>query len=219
MPQPPGKRLAHPPCVESVEDLELALCEVGWCQAAAAAEDAKLDAELQAARLKSDEARQIRVGRTSTTLVERTLSLNIAIRQFAESNPEAVQADGKKSRKFVHGEVGFRQKRGGIEPAEGESAGSVLDRLDGLSKLLERIADFLATLALRIRGKRRVSAAALGLSLKPSIKLSRIAESLEQGSLTEKDLDALGLVRRPPRDEVYVTPVEYRPDLPDAAAE
>ena len=125
---PPEKRLPFDfdQVPLSLEGVALALCELAWLKSRIDTEHAKLEQKIGLLKQDAEHAQKIKVGRNNTTLQERHLQLMEACVEFANKHPEEIERDGKKTRKFTHGEISLRLSNLSIEPLDEKQWDDVL---------------------------------------------------------------------------------------------
>ncbi|MCW5777816.1 MAG: host-nuclease inhibitor Gam family protein [Phycisphaeraceae bacterium] len=179
------------PKIKDLAGVDAALHELAWLRSRRATVEgaAKQSVEL----IKAEAAKKL-VLEHGEPFDVREQTLVEAVVEYAGAHREQF-VDGKtKSRKFVHGVVGFREQRGKVTFLDGD-AKAVIERLaDGLAA---KLTAFLKRLGLLP-----------WLRLKPELDLSGIGQAIKRGEVTEKTLAEQGLGWAS-GEEVYVDPAEH----------
>jgi phage host-nuclease inhibitor protein Gam len=172
MNRPPFRAVT--PILTCEEDIDVALRQLVEIHALEDADQAEYD--LQVAQIRADiQARQIvQIGREKMTFADYRSKVEEQIRAYCEPRQAELLADGKtKSRKFTHGEIGWRKSPAKLVDIDGNAATTtaklmVCSRQFGTGGLLNKVRGILAELA--------ISAAVAAADLfKVEIKLDRTA--------------------------------------------
>lgn len=203
---PPPDRLGAEPEIQSPEDVERALRELGWLQAReaelAGAAQRKIDALRQEAQAKL----VVPQGRGEVTFADRRSALESAVRDFVRDNAASLFPGKTKTREFAAGSVSLRQQPQRVAYAEGFTAERVLERIGERGKakvfggLLAKIVAVLKAIKLWPG-----LTADVFVEAKAEIARARILDHHKKGLVSDEQLKLLGLAVTRAEDEVRIT--------------
>lgn len=188
---PPKKRLGPEPQIVGIADVALALAELAWIDSRRSTVLAALEGQIALLKAEAEGKQTLKVGRSNVPFAQRTAELQAAIVAFVEANPDEICRDGKKTRKFTHGEVALRMTKLGIELAEGQTWDDVIA-------------------AVKEHGMPRF------VRVKEDLNKQRIVEELGDEKLTDDDLEAIGLSAKRPQNEAHIKLARYTCETPAA---
>ncbi len=206
--QAPRKRLAHPPTVESLDDVDRGLEELSYLAAVANTVKADCDREIGRIKTAAERKMQTKVGGEIVPLMIRLEAIDTALREWCAANREIVLADGAKTRKFSHGMVSWTKGAMKLEFAGKKTADDVMAKIDELAgvNLLSLLLDRLECITL-VAGTKIT--AALVCNVKLTLNRSAILQSLKTKQISADDLKALHLRVPKPQDRQNIKPAEY----------
>lgn len=190
---PPATRLGKTPKVKSEADIDVALQELAWLNSRKATVDASAEQSIRLVKSRAEQELVIE----GVSFADRQELLTIAIKAYALANRDEFVTDKGKSRTFMHGVVGFKDRPAKVQFNEGEDKKSVLAKLtDGLAV--------------------KVEAWLKRLKLRPFVKLSidldvaAIGKDAKDQKLTPEQLADVGLSYGAGED-VVIEPAEHLP--------
>ncbi len=188
---PPKKRLGPEPEIVGIADISLALAELAWIDSRKATVQAALDAQIALLKGQAEAKLQIAIGRARVPFAQRIAELQAAIVAFVEAHPEEICRDGKKTRKFTHGEVAMKLSQLGVELIEGYT-------WDDVVKAVEE------------QGMPRF------IRIKKELDKRRLITELTDEKLAVDDLEPLGLAAKEPAETVHIKLARYTCETPAA---
>lgn len=96
--------------IDSLDDADLALHEIGWLTQELAQIEAACKQKIEAIKQYFDARKVIKIGDQSFSLSDRILLLQQAVEAWAADNIRPLLPGDKKTRSLLHGEVGLRRK-------------------------------------------------------------------------------------------------------------
>lgn len=178
-----------PPRIRSIESLELALAELGRIDAFGQFVDAKASQAALKVREEYRDGLLVTIGeKKEMPLAEWKAALEAAIEESATEFRDNWLDDGKKSREFVHGTIGWRNRRPALDPMEGFTAA-------GKPAPLDFIVEFLRG-ALRKCSELVGATAARFIDVKVAYRKADILKAFNDGELSRADLKKIGFEPR-----------------------
>lgn len=201
---PPADRLAPKPRLKSAADVDRALAEIAWCDAFARGIEADCNRDLETIKAKHATRMVMEVGGEQVALLDRRAALVDALEAYCTKAREALLSEDKKSREFTHGSIGWRKTPAKIDYREGSDRASFLRILDGACQLVKKI----TAIVEKAFPLRRLPASTF-VDVKIDLSRVRTKKAVEDGTVNERELKALGLEYLPGDDEFYITVGQY----------
>ena len=191
-----------PKKLKTLDDVDEALHELSWIDHQLQKLKASAQQEIDALKLRQADRFICQIDGEMMPMVKRRDAVELLVRAWCDAHLAGHLVDDKKSRDLPHGVVGFRQSPLKVELGDGVTEAAVLDKLDHKTDFRQWAVDLLA----KLLGKH-----VLGIFLAVDFKLSfaKMLSALKERRIDEKALTGLGLVVRPPADQVVIKPATY----------
>lgn len=191
---------------ETLEDVDAALHELGWCRQQSAHAEAMTQAIIE--RLKADNQGRlaVKIDGTETTLAQRAKALEAAIVEWCGAKLASHLAEsGSQSLKLAHGVVGTRSLPDVVE-CDDKKVIAAITKKTGLTGLI-------ATLLEKVCGAIRLADV---IKLKPEVSKTAAKAAWSTGTRAQKTLQALGVEVKANRSCWVIEPAAIETAAPAA---
>lgn len=180
--------------IESLDDADAALYELGWLLAEKARIEAKCKQEIEAIKQKYSNLAVVEVGGKSMPIADRIVMLETPLTEWTEEHIREYLA-GKKAKVLQHGELGLRQQPRVVELGLDEDGKTPYTAEQVLQWIRE-------STELKNSLKKEL------LSVSVALHLKGAKELYESGKISLESLTAIGLAVREPYDLAVVKPAK-----------
>lgn len=193
--------------LQTLDDVDAALHELGWCRHREAAIDADTKARIEALKSAQGMLKSLKVGddqTVPTTLADRAAKLEAALVKWGEKHLQKHLEKGSKTLQLPHGEVAIKLQPLAVALAEGVKEKAVYAALDRKTKFLFLLANLLKKITLGVFRLDQI------ISLKPDLDKNAIKDAWERNPKSRGTLKSLGLIVTGGEDAVVATPAKVK---------
>jgi hypothetical protein len=193
--------------IESLDDVDAALHELGWCQHREAAIDAETKAKIEAIKTAQSKLKELSFGlddEAATTLEKRAATLTAALLKWSDKHLQKHLPKGSKTLQLAHGELSLKLQPLSVVFAEGVKEKDVYAELDRKTKFFALVLNLLKKITL---GQFNLSQI---IRLKPDINKDALKDAWERNPKSRGTLKGLGLVVIGGADAVAITPAKVK---------
>lgn len=191
--KPPKNHLPATPVCESDDDVDRGLLEMSWLGSLVATAQAECEREIEAAKEKFKQRTKVKIGGVEFAAADRLSEVEDAVAAYCRNHREELLPDGKKSRKFPHGNIAWKQNPLKLLFREGKDLASLLKKIDASVAGGETLLEFRTRQMTRVKVTDKLTSADLIDFGKPRLNAIRLKELLKRGEIKESDLKKVGL--------------------------
>jgi phage host-nuclease inhibitor protein Gam len=195
---PPDLTLDIKPQIESIEDAELALHEIAWCNAVQAAIRAKLEETMAELNEIATREAAYDVGEERVPIGDRRKILEAELLRWGDEHRTEICQGKKKSAEFRNGKLKWRDAKDAVDYLEGESQKSAIEAVGNESGLLAKIEKLVDAI-----GWHGVFQAKL------SVNKTNAVKARQKQQLTDEQLADIGLEFKAGEEYISVEPAEF----------
>lgn len=191
----------------SLDDVDAALHELGWCQHRIAAIDAETKAKVEALKTAQEALFALRLADEdvpSTTVHRRAEALETALQAWAEEHLQQHLARDSKTLKLAHGDLSLKLQPLAVTLGEGVNEKAVVAAIEKKSKLPSLVANLLKKITLGVFSLQQI------IRLTPSLDKDGIKAVWEQFPKNRGTLKNLGINVTGGSDAIVVSPAKVK---------
>lgn len=189
----------YPPKIESDESLELALAE--FCRVDAVEKQVKARTSDATARIRQEYAESlvVSVGKEKELpLADWKESLEKAIEKYAKRNKARWIEDGKKSRDFNHGTIGWRKGKPSVQPIGDFTSAGDPGPLDQVIELIRKAMTACAKMVGALRAR--------FIDVKVGYRKAELLKAIKDKELDPEELAKIGFEYQNGEDTFFIDP-------------
>lgn len=194
----PEARLGVKPKISSIEDAELALREIAWCQAVSEAVAAAAEELLRSLNELAKQAASFEFAGESVPVADRRAVLEKELLRWGDANRETLCQGKKKSVDLRNGRIRWRDGKDAVDYCDDCSQKTAVEAIGNQSGLLARIEAIVDEIAW------------FGVfQAKLTVNKTNAVKARQKGQLTDEQLAEVGLQFLPGAEYVSVEPSEF----------
>lgn len=186
--------------LKTIDDVDAALHEMGWCRLLDSQVDAAMKARIEALKTSLEGQRDLQIGEQQTTLSERAVALEAALIKWGGKQLKKHLPPDSKTLKLPHGEMSFKLQPLAVSLGEGVTEKAVVASIDKKTKLLQLAANLLKKIALGAFHLDQL------VRVTPSLDKDGIKTAWAENPKSRGTLKGLGIIVTGGEDAVCVAP-------------